>query len=100
MPSKRTVLDLIEQGCDHDEVARRLGISPGLSHLIATGIPADGGDSVTGERRERTGFVGAGSQSLVHPRTHNPTTRPEVLAWVRARVEADEQMRSAGRESG
>lgn len=99
MPSRRTVLELIEQGCDYDEVSHRLGISPGLAHLIATGIPADGGDSVTGERRERPGFAGAGSQHLVHPRAHNPTARPEVLAWVRERVRADEQMRSASRES-
>lgn len=96
MPSRRTVLELIEQGCDHDEVARRLGISPGLSHLLATGVPADGGDSVTGERRERPGYQGSGSQRLVGPRAHNLSKKPEVLAWVRERVGADEQMRSAG----
>lgn len=99
MTGKRTVLALLDQGCDYDEVSRRSGIPPGLAHLIATGIPADGGDSVTGGRRGRTGFAGAGSQRLVHPRAHNPTTRPEVLAWVRERVRADEQLRSAGRDT-
>ncbi|GAA1338650.1 hypothetical protein [Saccharothrix algeriensis] len=97
MPSKRTVLELIDRGCDYDEVSRRLGIPPGLAHLIATGIPADNSDAVTGERQRRPGYAGAGSQRLVLDRVDNPTERPDVLAWVRGRAHADEQMRSARR---
>jgi hypothetical protein len=43
--------------------------------MIATGRPADGGPD--------------GDQSLVNPPAHNPTTKPEVVAWVRERARRD-----------
>ena len=45
VPTRQQVRALLDQGLDYREVARRLGISPGLAYLIATGLPADGGDA-------------------------------------------------------
>lgn len=59
--------------------------SPGRAHLIATGRPADGSQS---EGQDS-------AQHLVNPRTHNPTSRSEVHAWIQRRVAADAQMRAA-----
>jgi len=93
--SKPTVLDLLDQGLDYHEISRRTGVSAGTAYLIATGMPADGGDSYTQEMRERPGAFQSRSQLLVHTAEHNPTKKPEVLAWVKGRVAADAQMRSA-----
>ncbi len=96
MVSKATVLGLVDQGLDYHEISRRTGISAGAAYLIATGMPADGGDSYTQEMRERPGAFRSRSQVLVHPAERNPTTNPEVLAWVKERAATDAQMRRAG----
>lgn len=95
MVSRRTVLGLLDQGLDYPEISRRTGVSAGTAYLIATGMPADGGDSYTQEMRERPGAFQSRSQLLVHPAEQNPTTKPEILAWVTDRVAADAQMRTA-----
>ena len=96
MVSKQTVLGLLEQGLDYHQVAARTGVSAGTAYLIATGMPADGGDSYTQEMRERPGAFRSRSQLLVHAPEENQTTKPEVLAWVQERVAADVQQRAAG----
>jgi hypothetical protein len=96
VPGKKTVLALLDDGLDYSEIGRRLGISAGLVHLLGTGKPADGGDTVTAAERTRTPFAGGGSQQLGQPTAHNPTEKPEITAWVRKRASADEQMRKAG----
>ena len=97
MVSKRTVLSLLEQGLDYHQIAARTGVSAGTAYLIATGMPADGGDSYTQEMRERPGAFQSRSQVLVHPAEENQTTKPEVLAWVQERLAADVRQRAAGR---
>jgi hypothetical protein len=96
MSGKDQVLRLLDQGCDYTTAARRLGIPPGQAYLIATGVPADGGDTVTRAQRDRPGFLGSGSQELVNPRQVNPTARTDVHDWIRWRVHTDPQMRAAG----
>lgn len=96
MVSRPTVLVLLDQGVDYHEISRRTGISAGAAYLIATGMPADGGDSYTQEMRQRPGAFRSRSQVLVHPAERNPTTNPRVLGWVKGRVAADAQMRTAG----
>lgn len=94
MPTKEQVRQLLDAGLDYEAAGQRLGIPPGQAYLIATGVPADGGDTITGEEARRPGFLRS-SQHLAHPPHENPTARESVRAWLKARVTADEQMRAA-----
>jgi hypothetical protein len=94
------VLRLVEQGRDYPEAAAVLGIPAGLAYLIATGIPADGSDTVTGAQRRRPGMLPAHTQRLVNPRQVNPTSRPEVREWMRQRALSDPRMRAAAGPAG
>lgn len=96
MVSKQTVLDLLDKGLDYHQIAARTGISAGTAYLIATGMPADGSDSYTPAMRERPGAFRSRSQLLVHPAEENPTEKPEVESWIKERLAADAQMRTAG----
>lgn len=88
-------------GGDYDVAARSLGIWPGQAYLVATGLPADGGDTSDESDRQRTGALNGSTQHLVsrHVSAHNPTAHPEVHRWIRARVDADPAMRRAGRRA-
>jgi hypothetical protein len=72
MPTRAEVLELLERGQTYDTVGQAFGIAPGKAYMIATGRPADGAPD--------------GDQALVNPRAHNPTEKPEVVAWVRERA--------------
>lgn len=96
MPTKEQVRELLAGGLDYEAAGKRLGIPPGQAYLIATGVPADGSDAVSGERARRPGFLPS-SQDLANPPHENPTAKESVLAWLKARAMADEQMRSAMR---
>lgn len=93
------VLALVEQGRDYREVAGLLGIPAGRAYLIATGIPADGSDAVTGAQRRRPGMLPSRSQHLVNPREVNPTAREDVREWMRWRARTDAQMQDAARRT-
>ena len=95
MPTRRQVRELLDQGLDHAAAGRRLGIPPGLVHLIATGVPADGSDTITESDRLRTGALRA-SQVLVQPPAVNPLSSEAVRAWIGARIAGDDQLRQAG----
>ncbi|WP_422768788.1 hypothetical protein ACN28C_18485 [Plantactinospora sp. WMMC1484] len=95
MPDKGQVLRLLEQGHDYPEIARRLGIPAGQAYLIATGVPADNGDGVTREQRDRPGILPSRTQRLVNDREVNPTSSPLVHEWVRRRAAEDRQMQQA-----
>jgi hypothetical protein len=95
VPTRQQVLELLAEGCDYPEVGRRLGVPPGQAYLIATGGPADGGDTATDARRERPGMLPSHSQRLVNPREVNPTARKDVRDWIRWRVQTDPPMREA-----
>jgi hypothetical protein len=92
------VLALLQQGLTYEEAGERLGVPPGQAYLVATGIPADGSDTVTAEQRRRPGMLPSRSQHLVNPNEVNPTRRDDVLDWIRSRLLADEPMRAAARD--
>jgi hypothetical protein len=86
---------MLEAGLDYETIGRRLGISPGLVYLIATGLPADGSDAPSATDHDRPGFLET-SQQLSNPESaDNPTSSGDVHAWIKGRVLADEQMRAA-----
>jgi hemerythrin-like domain-containing protein len=88
------VRQLLEQGHDYPEIARRLGVPPGQVYLIGTGMPADGGDTYTDAERQRPGVLPT-AQHLLGLGAENPTTKQAVLDWIKARVSADAQMQAA-----
>lgn len=97
MPTREQVLRLLDGGLDYEAAGQRLGIPSGQAYLIATGVPADGSDTITREEARRPGFLPS-SQHLPNPPHENPTARDSVREWLRARTAADEQMRAAVRE--
>ncbi|MGW4464865.1 hypothetical protein [Micromonospora sp. NPDC004704] len=95
MVSKQQVLELVDLGHGYSEIGRLLGIPAGQAYLVATGIPADGGDTVTGRQRQRPGMLPSHSQRLVNPREMNPSYSERVHEWIRTRA-----MRDRGPDSG
>jgi hemerythrin-like domain-containing protein len=82
------VRGLLAGGLDYAAAAERLGIPAGQAYLIATGQPADGGDTPAG------GPLGT-SQHLANPPAENPTSSESLHDWIAARVAADAQMQAA-----
>lgn len=97
MATRDQVRQLLDAGLDYRAVGENLGIPPGQAYLIATGVPADGSDTVTDDAARRPGLLPS-SQHLANPPHENPTSKDAVRGWLRARVAADEQMRVALRE--
>ena len=97
MPTREQVQRLLDDGLDYQAAGQKLGIPPGQAYLIATGVPADGSDTITEEETKRPGFLPS-SQHLANPPHENPATKDSVAAWLKARVASDDQMRSALRE--
>ena len=98
MPTKEQVLSRLEQGGGYEAVGRELGISAGKAYMIATGIPADGSDSLAPEDYQRPGLELGGTQALIGVPAHNPNgpdDKPQVMAWVHDRARADQQMQAA-----
>jgi len=97
VPTRDQVRQLLEQGHDYPEIARRLGVPPGQAYLIGTGIPADGGDTYTDAERKRPGVLPS-AQHLLGLAAENPTTKETVLSWIKRRVSADAQMQAAAQQ--
>ena len=97
MPTREQVRRLLDAGLDYQAAGQKLGIPPGQAYLIATGVPADGSDTITEEEANRPGFLPS-SQHLANPPHEAPATKESVAAWLKARVASDEQMRTALRE--
>lgn len=98
MPTRDQVLERLDRfDGDYDAVARSLGVWPGQAYLIATGLPADGGDTFPPGELHRLGALPTSTQHLVsrHSPPENPTTKPHVHRWVRRLAEADLPMRRA-----
>ncbi|HET9078790.1 MAG TPA: hypothetical protein VFN68_17775 [Acidimicrobiales bacterium] len=92
MVSRHEVLQRWRQGGDYASVGRQLGIPAGRAYMIATGIPADGSDSLAPEEQDREGVQLGGTQALLgvpHENPNRPEENPEVLAWVRGRARGD-----------
>jgi len=99
LPTREQVRRLLADGLSYDEIGRRLGVHAGLAYMIATGVAADGSDSLTEQERARPGFLAA-SQHLSNPvPPTNPTRHDakevDVLAWIKQRAQSDPQMASA-----
>jgi hypothetical protein len=100
VPTKEQVLAALGGGTDYDSAARRLGIHPGLAHLIATGLPADGGyalteKALTEQENRRPGALPGSSQHLANPQLDKPEYSSIVQGWLRRRVAGDPQMAAA-----
>jgi hemerythrin superfamily protein len=74
-----------------------LGVPAGQAYLIATGMPADGGDTYTEAERQRPGVLPS-AQHLLGADAENPTTKDAVLNWIKSRVAADPQMQAAAQQ--
>jgi hypothetical protein len=92
VPTSGQVRALLDEGLDYRTVGGRLGISPGLAYMIATGSPADGSDAPGPEERARRGLLPS-SQTLSNPAPENPSSRETVHRWIAQRVHADAQQR-------
>ncbi|MFB0621097.1 hypothetical protein [Streptomyces sp. AGS-58] len=97
MPTQEQVRRLLAEGLGYEEAGRRLGIPAGQAFLIATGLPADGGDTLTTDEQHRPGMPQESTQHLVNPAAKNPAGEPAVRDWLRARADGDAQMRRAAR---
>jgi hypothetical protein len=79
-------MELLELGHSYETAARTLHIPAGQAFMIATGLPADGGDVPSpGELAEKPILPGS-SQQLVNPPPFNPKRKEHVLEWVRERA--------------
>lgn len=99
MAQRSEILRMVDQGRGYQEIGAALGVPAGLAYLLATGIPADGGGTVTGVQRQRPGMLRAHSQCLVNPRQVNPTGREDVHEWARRRARGDAAMQAAAGRS-
>jgi hypothetical protein len=86
MPTPEQVTALLDEGHSYETASRELGISAGLVFMIATGLPADGGDTPTPEELSAKRVLPGPSQQLVNPRPFNPTRKPHVVDWVKQRA--------------
>lgn len=92
MVKREQVLGRWRQGGGFESVGRQLGIAAGKAYMIATGIPADGSDSLAPEDQDREGLQLGGAQALLGVPSHNPNQpeeKAEVMAWVRDRARAE-----------
>ncbi len=97
MPTRDQIRQLLQQGHDYPAIARRFGVPSGQAYLIATGMPADGGDTYTEAERQRLGVLPS-AQHLLGPDAENLTAKEAVLNWIKSRVAADAQMQAAAQQ--
>ncbi|MBS2965691.1 hemerythrin domain-containing protein [Actinocrinis puniceicyclus] len=99
MATRQSILDLVDSGLSYPQIGRRLGVAPGLAYLIATGLPADGGDAPGPQADERPGALPTSTQQLSHPESTTPQrdegTAEDTKAWIRRRALADPALRAA-----
>jgi hypothetical protein len=97
VPTRDQIRELLEQGHDYPAIGQRLGVPAGQAYLIATGMPADGGDTYTEAERQRPGVLPS-AQHLLGADAKNPTTKDAALNWIKSRVAADPQMQAAAQQ--
>jgi hypothetical protein len=86
MATRAQVSELLDLGHSYETAARALQIPAGQAFMIATGLPADGGDAPTPEELARKPVLPGSSQQLVNPPAFNPKRKQHVLDWVKARA--------------
>lgn len=89
MPTRAQVTTLLDQGHSYESAARELHVPPGQAYMIATGLPADGGEGALEAERDARRPVPGSTQQLVNPPAFNPTHSESVVAWVRERARRD-----------
>jgi hypothetical protein len=92
--SRARIIELLEQGHSYETAARELGLPAGQAFMIATGLPADGGDAPSPQELERKPVLPGSSQQLVNPPAFNPTRKQSVIEWVQRR--AAHELQKAG----
>jgi len=95
MPTRESILTLVRSGLSYPQIGERLGVTPGLAYLIATGLPADGGDAPGWETDERPGALSTSTQHLSNPKSIVPQRDEQTDAWIRERTLADPALRAA-----
>lgn len=96
MPTGEQVRSLLDRGRTYAEAAELLGITPGLAYMIATGIPADGSDTITADQLDRPHTFPGTTQHLANPQPPaSPICNEQVMAWMRQRASSDRQMQQA-----
>ena len=98
MATREQVRQLLDSGLDYQAAGRELRIPAGQAYMIATGVPADGSDSIPDQEMAQRDDLLPASQYLSNPPHHNPAAKESVRAWMKARVAADGQMRAAMRQ--
>jgi hypothetical protein len=90
VPTQQQVLAAAGDERDYIRAGEWLGIPPGQAYLIASGLPADGGDVFPSELAG-PGVIAGSTQHLVYGNLQvvNPTRKPEVDDWIRQRARAD-----------
>lgn len=88
--TRNQVLELLDSGLDYEAAGRALQVPAGQAFLIATGVPADGSDTITARESVDKPLLAGSAQELVNPSAFNPTRKESVLTWVgeRARRES------------
>jgi hypothetical protein len=89
MATRAQVVELLAQGHTYETAGRALHIPAGLAFMIATGLPADGGEVSTPEGLARKPALPGGTQQLVNPPAFNPKRNQRVLDWVKDRAARD-----------
>jgi hypothetical protein len=79
-------MELLREGHTYETAARELQIPAGQAFMIATGLPADGGDAPAPEELASKAVLPGSSQHLVNPPPFNPTRKPHVVEWVKRRA--------------
>ena len=95
MPTRQSILDLVSSGLSYPQIGERLGVTPGLAYLIATGLPADGGDAPGPRTDERPGALPGSTQHLSNPKAIVPQRDERTDSWIRERALADPALRAA-----
>jgi hemerythrin-like domain-containing protein len=95
MPTRESILTLVRSGLSYPQIGEQLGVTPGLAYLIATGLPADGGDAPGPETDKRPGALSTSTQHLSNPKSIVPQRDEETDAWIRGRALADPALRAA-----
>lgn len=97
MATREQALSAYQRHGDYEAAAGELGITPGQAYLVATGMPADGGDVPAPQDNDRPGALPGSTQHLAYASqaVTNPTTRPHVLDWLKRRAVADAPMQAA-----
>lgn len=95
MVTKEEVLSRLRQEGSYEQVAAALKIPPGQVYLVATGLPADGSDSLSPEQLHRRGIILASPQKLSNPPVASPASDHEAMTFLRRRVESDTALKDA-----